>query len=94
MLSQDNEALLEKCSQTQEQAGTRFNGLHILQVIHSKTSSVSNMRIKHLSLWESLRKEFYLQLKDSVIIASQNDGYFVAVREFSGSHADWKVNIL
>ena len=33
-------------------------------------------------------------LEDSVMIASQKDGRFVAVREFSGPDADWKINML
>jgi hypothetical protein len=92
--NQDNEAPLEKRPQSQGQAGTGFNGLHIPQAVHSKAGSVGNVRMKHSLLWESLRKDFYLRLEDSVVIASQKDGRFVAVREFSGPHADRKVNML
>jgi hypothetical protein len=35
-----------------------------------------------------------LKLNDSVIIATQKDGRFVAVREFSGPDADRKINML
>jgi hypothetical protein len=92
--SQDDKAPLEKHPQSQEQVRTGFNRLHIPQTVHSKAGSVGNVRIKHSSPWESLRKDFYLQLEDSVVIASQKDRRFVAVKEFSGPHTDRKVNML
>src|SRR5436190_18349481 len=84
--SRDDEAPLEK--------GRQWPELHIPQAVQSKAGEVSSARMKHSSPWESLRKEFYLQLEDLVIIASQKDGRFVAVREFSGPGADRKVDMI
>ena len=70
-----------------EEAGTGLKSLYLPQ-------AVGNVRMKDSSPWESLTEEFSLMLNDSVTIASQKNGRFVAVREFSGPDAYRKVNML
>jgi hypothetical protein len=77
-----------------EEARTSLKPLHIPQAVQHKVRAVGNVRMKHSSPWESLTRNFSLMLNDSVMIASQKDGRFVAVREFSGLDADRKVNML
>jgi hypothetical protein len=72
-----------------EEAGTGLKSLYL-------SRTVGNVSTKDSSPWESLTKNFSLILNDndSVMIASQKDGRFVAVREFSGPDAYRKVNML
>jgi hypothetical protein len=72
-----------------EEAGTGLKSLYLPR-------AVGNVRMKDSSPWESLTKNFSLILNDndSVTIASQKDGRFVAVREFSGPDAYRKVKML
>jgi hypothetical protein len=70
-----------------EETGTGLKSLYLPQ-------AVGNVRMKDSSPWESLTEEFSLMLNDSVTIASQKNGRFVAVREFSGPDAYRKVNML
>jgi hypothetical protein len=89
--SRDDEARLKmrRFSQDRDgkEAGTGLQSLYL-------PWAVGNVRMKHSSPWESLRRDFSLVLNDSVTIASQKNGRFVAVREFSGEDADRKVNML
>lgn len=66
----------------------------IPQAMQSKASAGGNVRMQYSSPWGSLTKRFTLSLEDSVTIASQKDGLFVAVREFSDPDADRKVAML
>jgi hypothetical protein len=77
-----------------QDARSGSNKFNILQAGQSKVSAIGNVRIKHSSPWESITKNFSLTLEDSVIIASQKDGRFVAIREFLGSDADRKIRML
>jgi hypothetical protein len=76
------------------EARTSLKPLHIPQAVQHKFRAVGNVKIKHSLLWESLTRNFSLMLNNSVMIASQKDRRFVAVREFSGLDADRKVNML
>lgn len=77
----------------QEELGQSLNKF-IPRAIESKVSTGGNVRTQHSSPWASLTKRFTLSLEDSVTIANRKDGLFVAVREFSGSDADRKINVL
>jgi hypothetical protein len=72
-----------------EEAGTGLKSLYLPR-------AVGNVSMKDSSPWESLTKNFSLILNDNdlVAIASQKDGRFVAVREFSGPDAYRKIKML
>lgn len=85
--SRDDEAPPKMPRRDDEEARTGLKPLYLPQ-------AVGNVRMKDSSPWQSLTEEFSLMLNDSVTIASQKNGRFVAVREFSGPDADRKVNML
>lgn len=83
-----------------EEAGPSLKALYLPQAVQHKVRAVGNVRMKHSSPWDSLRKLFCLMLEDSVTIAirrdiaCQKDALLVAVRQISGPDADWKVGML
>lgn len=98
--SLDYEAPRKMPRLSQEEAKTSLKALYLPQAVQHKVRAVGNVRMKHSSPWDSLRKLFCLMLEDSVTIAirkdiaSQKDALFVAVRQFSGPDADQKVDML
>jgi hypothetical protein len=59
-----------------------------------KRSKASDTKINYKAPWESLQKRFKLDLEEVVLIASQEDGRLVAVREFSDADADKRIDTL
>jgi hypothetical protein len=85
-------------NKTREEAKPSLKEPHVSGPVEYKANAVSNTTIQNPFPWEKLTKHYSLNLEDSVIIASRKpsrkDGFFVAIREFSGSDINRKISML
>ena len=68
------------------------SSIHVAPLTY-KRSKTSDTK-KYTPPWESLQMRFKLDLEEVVVIASQESGRLVAVREFSGADADKRIDTL